>query len=73
MRHMNLIVVGGALVLVGALLASNVGGLAEKGARLNARAGFLAVNSQANTWRFTGATLVVVGALLALWAAVRGT
>jgi hypothetical protein len=50
----NLIVAGGVLVLVGALLAGNVGGLADKGARLNARAGFLAVNSQANTWRFAG-------------------
>ena len=73
MRMMSLIVVGGALVLVGALLAGNFGGLADKGARLNARAGFLAVNSQANTWRFTGATLVVVGALIAIWAAVQGT
>jgi hypothetical protein len=73
MRLISLIVVGGALVLVGALLAGNVGGLADKGARLNARAGFLTVNSQTNTWRFTGATLVVVGALIAIWAAVLGT
>jgi hypothetical protein len=70
---MDLIVVGVALVLVGALLAGNVGGLADNGARLNARAGFLAVNSQAKTWRFTGAALVVVGALIAIWAVVQGT
>jgi hypothetical protein len=73
MLRMNLIVVGVALVLVGAFLAGNVGGLADKGARLNARAGFLAVNSQAKTWRFTGATLVVVGALIAIWAVVQGS
>jgi hypothetical protein len=73
MRRMNLIAVGVALVLAGALLAGNVGGLADKGARLNARVGFLAVNSQAKTWRFTGATLVVVGALIGIWAVVQGS
>ena len=73
MRRMNLIAVGVALVLVGALLAGNVGGLADKGAWLNERAGLLAVNSQAKTWRFTGATLVVVGVLIAIWAVVQGS
>ena len=69
---MSLFVVGIGLTLVGALLAGNVGGLADKGAQLNARAGFLAVNSQAKTWRFTGAMLVVGGTLIAIWAAVQG-
>jgi hypothetical protein len=64
---MTLVLAGLALAVVGALLAANVLGLADRAARWYHRTGFLAVNSEPATWRFTGAMFVAVGVLVALW------
>jgi len=56
------------LVLIGAALAANVGGVADKAAHFNVRHGFLSVNNDPTSWRFTGALFVVTGILLAGWA-----
>jgi hypothetical protein len=71
MRVMQLLIVGVGLVLIGALMAFNAGGVANKGAQLSAKLGFLSVNSQPRTWRFNGAIFAVVGVLIAAGAAVR--
>jgi hypothetical protein len=70
-NQVSLVVVGVGLVLVGAALVGNVGGLADKGARFNARLRGLYVNSQPSAWRVTGAMFVAVGLPLAIWAAIQ--
>ncbi len=64
---MQLVVAGALLALVGAAVVGNVAGVADKGAHLNARHGFLSVNDDPRSWRFTGAMFVVTGVLLAVW------
>jgi hypothetical protein len=68
---MQLVVAGALLVLVGVPLAGNVGGLANKAAKLNVRHGFLTVNDDPRSARFTGAMFVVIGLLLAVWGLVH--
>jgi hypothetical protein len=67
----SLVVVGIGLMLVGGALVGNVGGVADKGARFNARLHGLFVNSQPGAWRVTGAMFVAVGLPLAIWAAIQ--
>lgn len=68
---MQLVIAGTILALVGAVLAGNVGGVANKGAQLNVKHGFLSVNDDPGSLRFAGAMLVVIGVLLAVWALVH--
>ena len=59
------------LVIVGIALAANLLNVAETGAAMNLRLGGLQINSQAATWRWTGAILIAVGIPLAVWAGVQ--
>jgi hypothetical protein len=68
---MQLVIAGAALALVGAVLAGNVGGVANKGAQLNVKLGFLSVNDDPKSLRFTGAMFVVIGVLLAVWGSIH--
>ena len=68
---MSLVWAGVVLAVVGLVLAVNLGGIADKGARLNARLGGLSVNSQPNSWRLTGAIFMACGVPLAVWAAMQ--
>lgn len=69
--RMSLFIVAIVLTVVGAVLASNFNGLADRGARFNAAHRGLNVNSQASAWRFTGGVLIAVGVPLAIWAALQ--
>jgi hypothetical protein len=68
---MQLVIAGAVLAFVGALLAGNVRGVANKGAQLNVKLGFLSVNDDPRSWRFTGAMFVVIGVLLAVWRSIH--
>jgi hypothetical protein len=68
---MQLVIAGAVLALVGAVLAGNVGGVADKGAQLNVKHAFLAANDDPRSLRFTGAMFVVIGVLLAVWGLVH--
>jgi hypothetical protein len=68
---MQLLIAGAVLALVGAVLAGNVGGVANKGAQLNVKHGFLSVNDDPRSLRFTGVMFVVIGVLLAVWGLVH--
>jgi hypothetical protein len=68
---MTLVLVGGALTLVGFALASNFLDVATRGARFNATHGGLHLNSQPSTWRMTGGLFIAVGVPLTLWAELQ--
>ena len=68
---MQLVIAGAVLAFVGALLAGNVCGVANKGAQLNLKLGFLSVNDDPRSWRFTGALFVLIGVLLAVWGSIH--
>ena len=68
---MQLVIAGVVLAFVGAVLAGNVRGVANKGAQLSLKLGFLSVNDDPRSWRFTGALFVLIGVLLAVWGSIH--
>jgi len=56
------------IIGVGIVLAANVGGVADRAARWNARSGGLPVNSKAWSWRLTGVMALATGIPLTIWA-----
>jgi hypothetical protein len=68
---MQLVIAGAVLALVGTVLAGNVAGAANKGAQLNVKHGFLSINDDPRSWRFTGALFIAMGVVAAVWALVH--
>jgi len=56
------------IIVIGIVLAGNVGGVAVSAARWNARSGGLPVNSKAWSWRVTGVMALATGIPVAIWA-----